>query len=340
MSRQWRNLPRRKTRAAFTLVELLVVIAIIGILVGLLLPAVQAARGAARRTQCQNNMRQLGVGAANYVAKKGVFPPGYLGPAPFTPISQVDDQYLGVIPLMLPELEQQNVFDRLLVDKRTNRPPAPPYPQPWWNEPTTFAVAQSRLNLLLCPDATEEQYLPAYVQSHIWYDPSATPPFVPSAVTDAAIFPQQVPELGRTNYLACAGVASNLGTNSALIPAAQNLDLFEGIFSTRSLGSPGSIRDGASNTYLFGESVGHESLTERLEASHTWIGSNVAITYYGLIPAAPMPKRQFHNFSSYHGVVFFTFADGSVRGVAENVDLAVLWAQSGKADRQVVSDQQ
>lgn len=105
------NFPIRKSgRPAFTLVELLVVIAIIGILIGLLLPAVQQVREAARRTSCGNKLRQIGIGLQLHHDAKSTFPPGgiewRLG-------SDTSKRQLAWSVFLLPFIEQQNTFDLL-----------------------------------------------------------------------------------------------------------------------------------------------------------------------------------------------------------------------------------
>ncbi len=105
---------RRCAARGVTLVELLVVVAIIGVLVALLLPAVQAARESARRSQCQNNLHQLGVATTAYVEQQGVFPIGCIGckfiiPSPGSP--SVPLRFISWNVQLLPQLEQQALWD-------------------------------------------------------------------------------------------------------------------------------------------------------------------------------------------------------------------------------------
>lgn len=103
-----------RSRGGFTLVELLVVIAIIGVLIGMLLPAVQQAREAARRITCGNNLRQIGIALQNYHSVHQHFPPGGVefrfgnarGNGP-------PQRNLAWSAFLLPQLDQQNVFDRI-----------------------------------------------------------------------------------------------------------------------------------------------------------------------------------------------------------------------------------
>jgi prepilin-type N-terminal cleavage/methylation domain-containing protein/prepilin-type processing-associated H-X9-DG protein len=95
-------------RRGFTLIELLVVISIIAVLVGLLLPAVQQAREAARRTSCRNNLKQLGLAIHNYEEAHRVFPPGYL----YRPGSQGNGSGYSWGAMILPQLEVTTVYEQ------------------------------------------------------------------------------------------------------------------------------------------------------------------------------------------------------------------------------------
>jgi prepilin-type N-terminal cleavage/methylation domain-containing protein len=126
-----------KKRDAFTLVELLVVIAIIAILVGLLLPAVQAARGAARRIQCSNNMRQVGLALHVHHEQTGAFPAGAIE---WRPHGDTTKRQLAWCVFLLPHVEQQNVFDALDITKP-------------FDAPENATAAATVLKVFICPDA-------------------------------------------------------------------------------------------------------------------------------------------------------------------------------------------
>ena len=122
----------------FTLVELLAVITIIGVLVALLLPAVQAAREAARRTSCRNNLRQIGIGLQGYHALHGFFPPGYLAD-----VNTWTNPQWSWSTFLLPYLEQQPVYDVLGVNTQS------------FGGGVSFAspcpVSQTSLSAFVCP---------------------------------------------------------------------------------------------------------------------------------------------------------------------------------------------
>lgn len=136
-----------QARRAFTLVELLVVIAIIGILIALLLPAVQAAREAARRSQCVNNLKQLGVGLQNYHDIHRSFPFGKGGTSGASPITNVS-RVSGFIPL-LPFVEQQAVYNLI----KTGDPSKGymPYGPPGWY---SWSHWNYQVPGLICPSDT------------------------------------------------------------------------------------------------------------------------------------------------------------------------------------------
>lgn len=98
-------------RRAFTLVELLVVIAVIGILMALLLPAVQAARESARRTQCVNSLKQIGIASHHYHDAMRSFPPGYCAAAPYVDGAADTTPGWGWAAFLLPHLEQRPVYE-------------------------------------------------------------------------------------------------------------------------------------------------------------------------------------------------------------------------------------
>jgi prepilin-type N-terminal cleavage/methylation domain-containing protein/prepilin-type processing-associated H-X9-DG protein len=129
-----------RSRAAFTLVELLVVITIIGILIALLLPAVQAAREAARRNQCSNNLKQLGLALHSFESQNGTFPPGIKNSTMCADVYQ----WTYVLHYLLPYVEQQGYYDAI-GGPQFKTSPYPGYHQTW------NLVNKLTISTWLCP---------------------------------------------------------------------------------------------------------------------------------------------------------------------------------------------
>ncbi len=139
---------RKSISAGFTLVELLVVITIIGILIALLLPAVQAAREAARLVQCQNNIKQVGLAVLNYESANGIFPPAASwNRAAGVNLQMVNQNKIGPswVVLVLPFLEQQSVYDIFDLNRFINDDTATP-------DGRNNRVARgTSIQIMLCP---------------------------------------------------------------------------------------------------------------------------------------------------------------------------------------------
>src|SRR5262245_49011084 len=147
-------------RRAFTLVELLVVIAIIGVLVALLLPAVQAAREAARRTRCKNNLKQLGLALHNYEGSIRCFPPGVIWNSTTTTFAT---PRLNFHCLLFPYIEQNNVYG--LIDLQNF---AGATGGAWFTTTANIPATTSPMKHLRCPTDNQK---PQYEQPtvHILY---------------------------------------------------------------------------------------------------------------------------------------------------------------------------
>ena len=156
-------MPKPQKRLGFTLVELLVVIAIIGILVALLLPAVQTAREAARRTKCSNNLRQMGIALHSYHDGQKRFPTGVYG----GPVARPEQGYSWAV-AMLPNLEEQSLYDRIAPDFE----PAPAR-RIWFDTGSIIPGGDQELSVFRCPSSqlpshtenTGVEYMDGYATS-------------------------------------------------------------------------------------------------------------------------------------------------------------------------------
>jgi prepilin-type N-terminal cleavage/methylation domain-containing protein len=311
---------KSRVRRGFTLIELLVVIAIIAILIGLLVPAVQKVREAAARISCANNMKQLGLAAHNYHSANGKLPPGSLGAPPTlnphtSPIF-FSYQHVGVLPILLPYLEQDNIYRSLNVNWNPTAPG-----NPWWNDDANWAAAQNHIKTFICPSDDPYQ---SQIGTSVLYTTWSPRPNTGTVTFYYFSNPNGGADLGRTNYVGVAGGMGRCGD--------PGWDTYEGLLITQTTNSLAQVTDadGTSNTLLFGESLGGTNVGSR-DFSMAWMGVGSIPTAWGL-----PPESQWYTFGSRHtGVVQFCYGDGSVRGLRKDSDYASYIYASGWKDGRV-----
>lgn len=307
---------RGPVRRGFTLVELLVVIAIIGILVALLLPAIQSAREAARRISCTNNLKQMGVATQNYISAKKELPMGF-GRTMVHVLNQPTVNFIkeGIFSYLLPYMEEQAVFSQ--IDFKYYLPPAKQYTQ----------------------DPAKDQIIPAYICPD-WPDAKVT-------TSAPAGFEYQ---LGATcTYTGVGGAVRNAGEK--LIPSGFGQIPNNGAFTVRQEAVSGSIKtlvgaarklsqitDGQSNSFLIGEFVHRNcqfgTLTEEAPGNvRPWYVAGFSDAPYSFkileTPPNTCVSRVDTNFNylplgSFHpGTTQFVHIDGSVHVITNDIDRLV-----------------
>jgi prepilin-type N-terminal cleavage/methylation domain-containing protein/prepilin-type processing-associated H-X9-DG protein len=297
----------RSVRRGFSLIELLVVIAIIAVLIGLLLPAVQAAREAARRMQCANNLKQIALASSNYHDVYGCFPQG----VQFT----FDFSTSGHHVALLPYLEQVPLFNAMNFN----------WIIPWSAANTTFG-GTVRPSAYVCPSDTMGTQVDSFDEA-LYFPPGFFYFYY-------AGFP-----LAYTSYQGNAGTWFRDSLYSQAI-----LDQSNGLFFRSEAGLPGptiwtavtiaSITDGTSNTIAHGEhTLALLTDADRVANGPTWAcgwyGDTLFTSFYPL-----NPQRKVQNVygdglteaflggaSSFHpGGANFAMADGSVRFIKDTID--------------------
>jgi prepilin-type N-terminal cleavage/methylation domain-containing protein len=342
-------------KQGFTLVELLVVIAIIAVLIGLLLPAVQQAREAARRTQCANNLKQIGLATLNYDSTYKVLPPGSLGwdtmKRPELGVGVHWHQSIGTLVFLLPYMELKNLDEKITLVKSTERfvfqpgatPPAgfPPYAYPqnhpsntmaWFESDPMWNTAQARVPAFTCPTQNITENATWIAMKYITGPERGAPNQYAGNFLIMWYFDEASngAMLGKTNYLSSAGaIGRQPFVGGGGLPVWEK---WEGPFTNRArVRQP--VSDGNSYTLGFSEHVGgvDEGLLAggivKLRWAASWIGCggfptgfDIANPAYNEAYDIVDPGHRWTRFGSEHNqVINCSRIDGSVASIQKGV---------------------
>ena len=296
-----------------TLIELLVVIAIIGILVALLLPAVQQVREAARRIQCRNHLRQFGLAVHNYHDIQKAAPVS-VSPFPEGPAPPPQRNGKGWIVSVLPQLEQQSLYDEFTVGFDGDF-----FSGQGLMNPACRNAMKAALPILRCPTAPSP---PTSTSQHEW----------------TGI------EVAITNYKGVLGdtrLGGFMSIHSGSMPDCHQIGGCNGMFYRVTVSEPvrfASVLDGLSNTFAIGEDLPqHNIRSAAYYANGDWASCHAALNYF---PSPPTPGDWWNvmSFRSLHaGGANFCMADGSVRFVSETIDYTTYRSLSTRNGGEVVS---
>jgi prepilin-type N-terminal cleavage/methylation domain-containing protein/prepilin-type processing-associated H-X9-DG protein len=296
-TRVHRGSKAQRRHRAFTLVELLVVIAIIGVLVALLLPAVQAAREAARRMQCSNNLKQIGLAIHNYHDTHLTFPP--------SAIKEKDGDGGGSAQAMvwsgsiLPYIEQKNLYDQIT---------GKGFAINWADDGVNEQVLRTKLPAYQCPSSPDSRLT--------WDDGSAT-------ARHRASYGCVV--TGTVGYTITSR-ATNGESKHHMDDGGQSHARHNGPFLMQnSTTTFGDITDGSSNTLFIGERYRNNMTNRNYIAVGTPSGQDEHARWAGStgiqLNSLDTGTQGFAGFHSPHtGGAQFALGDGSVRMLNENID--------------------
>ena len=298
--------PLSGRRSGFTLVELLVVIAIIGVLVALLLPAVQAAREAARRMSCQNNIKQLSLALHNYESVHSTLPP-----------AGIDTNQMSWTVLLLPFFEQQSLYDQFNFNKGD------------WKAFNRITLVQGvRLKAIICPSLTTKR------DSYSIFSSTPDESTVSALHYYAVLGPNGPTAAGASQPYLVQGIDAGFGFCAA-----------QGAFGQATVNGPNVIpinnplrtfTDGTSNTLLLGEMAWPKYLYWRPWTRGYYNDVRGTLLYGSRNVKNPINSKfsdpwNDGSYGSTHPIgANFSRADASIHFVGQNIDMLVYRAAASR----------